>query len=296
MAPKAVGAWNLHRLTRDAALDFFILFSSMAGLLGSPGQANYAAANAFLDGLAHYRRTQRLCATSIDWGAWAGGGMAAALSAQQWGRWQDRGARAMTAVEGTRVLDYLLERGVTQAAALPLDWPAFRRWCSRNGIPRVWSALVSPDPAAARPAPGPSFRQRFEGSPPERRRPILAVHVREQIMAVLGLPGSADLDPHVGLRELGLDSLMSVELRNRLQSSLERSLPSTLAFDYPNLASLAKYLADQLLGEVTGLGGDEVLEAETAAARELKDMSEAEAEARLAQELEALRQGELDVQ
>ena len=125
MAPKIDGAWNLHTLTSTSALDFFILFSANASLLGSPGQGNYASANAFLDGLAHYRRLQGLVALTIDWGAWAEVGMAAKLDTQNQRRWTLQGIDQIKPVDGMRAMARLLERESAQAGVLPINWEKF---------------------------------------------------------------------------------------------------------------------------------------------------------------------------
>ncbi len=122
MAPKIDGAWNLHQLTLTAPLDFFILFSAGAALLGSPGQSNYAAANAFLDGLAHYRQGQGMCALSINWGAWAEVGMAARTKDQSQRRWAGEGIRLIYPHEGVQILEQLLKQSSAQVAVLPINW------------------------------------------------------------------------------------------------------------------------------------------------------------------------------
>ena len=138
LEPKLVGAWHLHTLTQHIPLDFFVLFSAGAALLGSPGQANYAAANAFLDGLAHYRRALGLPALSINWGAWSGVGMAARLER----RLQDNGLGVIAPEQGVRIFEYLLRQSVAQIAVLPIDWHKLARQFAATGIPPLLSDLV----------------------------------------------------------------------------------------------------------------------------------------------------------
>ena len=122
MAPKVRGTWNLHRLTLSSELDFFVLFSAAATLIGSPGQGSYAAANAFMDGLAHYRKAKGLPALSIDWGAWAEAGMAARLAKKDAERWTDRGLRPIQLDEGMAKLGEMLVSSRAQIVAAPIDW------------------------------------------------------------------------------------------------------------------------------------------------------------------------------
>src|SRR5262249_53889840 len=123
LAPKVAGGWNVHQLTRGVPLDFLVFCSSAASLLGSAGQAGYVTANPFLDALAHHRRARGLPATSVNWGPWADGGMAARMSDQQRQRLAAQGWQAMPADEATDALGRLLEAGTTQAGVLAMDWP-----------------------------------------------------------------------------------------------------------------------------------------------------------------------------
>ena len=248
MAPKIEGAWNLHVLTQKYSLDWFVLFSSAASLVGSAGQANYSAANAFLDALAHARRAIGLPGLSINWGAW-GVGLAAR---------QGRLAKGM-GIEpelGLEVLELLLSQLATQVGVLP----------HRDKLPSLANSTTAQEPlvAAAR------------GDRP------LKDYVRSQVAKILGISPS-DLDLHQGFSELGMDSLGSVELRNLLQTGLQRALPSTLAFDYPTVADLTNYLANS-----PDSSKQEHQEKPEWTAEDIQQLSESEAEALLLQELENL--------
>ena len=249
-AAKARGAWLLHRLTRDRTLDFFVLFSSVAAALGAPGQGNYAAANAYLDGLASWRRGLGLPALAVQWGSWAGAGMSARLGLDA--KLERIGEGVIPLEQGVAALDALLghhpEGGAV--AVLPIDWP---RFLAHQLGPVPFLAAFAPRPAAhtaagatpdtAAAAP-PSFRERLAAAPPRRRRRLLADAVWEQVAHALG--SDTGLGPHVGFFSLGLDSLGSIELRNRLQAVFDCRLGQTVVFDHPTLASLTDHLAEVL--------------------------------------------------
>jgi len=285
LEPKALGAWNLHRATRHLPLACFVLFSSVAGVIGSPGQANYAAANVFLDALAQFRNSSGLPALSIQWGAWAGAGMAASLSHEDRRRWSARGAEEITPEAGVELLLCLLRTSVTTVMVSPMSWPTPAGGRVPPLLERLLSLAGPPEQAEAQPA----LEQRVRAAPIRRRLALLVQFVTEQALAALGLPANYVLDPEQGLRDVGLDSLMAVELKNRLQSALHKPLPTTLAFDYPTASALAHYLGEQL-----GLP----LHAPAAAApnadsiQDLTGLSDEEAEELLRQELALLGSAE----
>jgi acyl transferase domain-containing protein/acyl carrier protein len=251
MAPKIAGAWNLHVLTQHTPLDFFVLFSSVASLIGSPGQGNYSAANAFLDALAFHRRAQRLPAVSINWGPWAGDGMTSAAGGGGKRKWTSLGMGTIAAEEGLQALGGLLRESSPQVAVLPTDWPVFLQEFPGGSAPPLLADMAREsqlEPGAARlPDEKPEFLRQLEEAPAIKRRSLLTAHIREQVVRVLGLQPSYPLDPAQPLSELGLDSLMAVELRNRLQTNLGHTLPATIYFDYPTIESVSSYLATQVL-------------------------------------------------
>ena len=245
MGPKIKGAANLDALTRERALDFFVLFSSSASLLGSPGQANYAAANAWMDALAHRRRGQGLPATAINWGAWGEVGMAARLDEAHRRRQTGWGSGTIPVQEGLKALGHLMAIEATQAAVLPIDWPTLLGLLPEP--PRFLAAMgvdASATSAGKAPAPHDGPLAGLEGASPEDRRTILETFVRQQVVKVLALdtahpPGLAD-----DFRESGMDSLMATDLRNRLQTGLGRSLPPTVALEHSTIGTLAAFLAE----------------------------------------------------
>jgi NADPH:quinone reductase-like Zn-dependent oxidoreductase/acyl carrier protein len=261
LAPKVDGAWNLHTLTAGDELDFFVLFSSIASLLGSPGQANYAAGNAFLDSLAHMRRALGLTALSINWGPWSQIGLAAA-AANRGDRLAQRGIGSITPSQGMAALEKLMAGNAVQVAVMPFD---ARQWCEVNPAAATSSLLkaavveqgsAAPDIATAKE----DIRAQLLAADPGRpRRLLLESHLREQIAHVLRLSPSR-IESHQPLKSLGLDSLMAVELRNRLEATLGVSLSATLVFNYPTVAVMAPHIANKM-----GIPLDGMATTETAA-------------------------------
>jgi len=256
LAPKVDGAWNLHQLTKDLPLDFFVLFSSAASLLGSPGQANHAAANAFLDGLAHHRRSQGLPALSLNWGAWSDVG--SALKYQQGNALTGlQGVGLISPEQGLEKLAQVWTQPIPQIGIAPIQWSAFLRQGNLHQSPFLEAFRQTHSPAvsgAERPMGETqqqvAFRQQLAATSPEQQRALLEAHVCTQISQILGFAPEA-LDRQTGFFDLGLDSLTAMELKNSLQASLGCSLPSTLAFDYPTVDRLLDYLAEQLLSELS---------------------------------------------
>jgi len=273
MGAKVRGSWLLHRATAHLSLDFFVLFSSGAAFLGSPGQANHAAANAFMGALARYRRARGLPALSIDWGAWSEVGAAtrgdviASLGA--------RGLAPIPPRDGLAVLFHLMAAGTIQCAVLPMDW---RESLGGAAPPPLLSRMASAAPVAtaapvARNAPVEARDAALAGltrMPAARIRASLRDWVHADAADVLRL-AAAELDPARPLSELGMDSLMAVEFRNKLAWRLARALPATLVFNYPTLDDVIAYLASLLtaaapaadapgdtLGDLDALSEDEL--------------------------------------
>jgi acyl transferase domain-containing protein/acyl-CoA synthetase (AMP-forming)/AMP-acid ligase II/acyl carrier protein len=282
MAPKVAGAWNLHLGTRDRQLDFFVLFSSAASLLGSPGQGNYAAANAFLDSLAHFRRAQGLPAVSICWGPWAEVGMAAELAERSSRQWTPEGVTPLQVDRGLEALGRLLGAAGAQVGVLPVDWSRFLTQLPPGHLPPLLAEVAQG--AGGPVAPGEfALLAELEAAPAAERRERLVAHVQSQTAIVLGLKPGDLPDPEQGFFEMGLDSLMAIELKNRLAGTVGRTLPATIAFQHPTVAALAQHLLDEVL-HLPDCDQEEDL----AGAEDLDGSSEDELLAMLAEELSQL--------
>jgi len=260
MAPKVRGAWNLHQLTQDMALDFFILFSTSASVLGSSGQSNYVAANTFLDMLAHHRRALGLPALSINWGPWAEVGMAAGMSVADQQRFSRLGVERILPAQGIQLLEQLLEGGATQAAVLPINWSLNLRAGGNRKLPS-WMAELANKAEQSLPRQRKRSGLKQESAltnhlakvPQTKRQDALLQYLRDQTRAVLALDAQMPLDAAKSLSEYGLDSLLSVEMRNLLSQAVGQPLPVPLLYDYPTLDALADYIGSEVLhleGEV----------------------------------------------
>ena len=239
MAPKVQGALNLHLHTLDWPLDFFALFSSATALLGSPGQANYAAANAFLDALAAYRRARDLPALSINWGAWSQIGEAAQREADAY--LNRIGVGSIAPAQGLRLLGLLLAQPGPQIGAIPIDWSVFSaQWGSNPFFARL---RAQPEQTAAT-ATG--LADELAEIPPSERHGHVQSLVQSQVAVVLGLTPQ-EVDVQSGFFDLGMDSLTAIELKNQLQNALGTSLPATLLFKYPSVEKLVQYLLEDVL-------------------------------------------------
>ncbi|HEX5401273.1 MAG TPA: type I polyketide synthase [Pseudonocardiaceae bacterium] len=238
LAPKADGAWHLHELTDD--LDGFVLFSSAAGVLGTAGQGNYAAANGFLDGLAKHRVGQGLPAVSLAWGLWD---QASRLTGDTTG---GHGVRAMPPAEAMALFDAAVRGTAPTLVPARLDLTG---WRSQADIPAVLRGLVPRGRRVAaddRVSPESLARQLVSLSPGVRTEMLLDL-VRGEAAAVLGHTGSDAIGETQSFKDLGFDSLAAVQLRNRLIAATDVRLPATVVFDYPNPAALATQLGSQLV-------------------------------------------------
>nr|VFK14085.1 MAG: Acyl transferase domain-containing protein [Candidatus Kentron sp. LPFa] len=289
MAPKMAGSWILHTLTKDQPLDFFVCFSSMASLLGSPGQGNYAAANAFMDALVHYRHALGLPGLSIDWGAWGKVGMAADLDSREQDRLAAMGMGSIDPEEGISALAGLMgETKSIRVGVSPVDWSVFSK--RFPAIPAFLSEQVLPIPdSASSPV---DFIGNLKKTPPERQRDYWAAHIQSEFNRVLGFDPSQPMDPRKGFSDMGMDSLMIVESRNRLQTSLGCSLPSTLLFNYSTLDRLVDYIAGEVLAlessREAATGVEQAVDESKSAFSEMEQLSEEEAEDLLDKELDLM--------
>ena len=286
LRPKASGGLLLAHRARALPLDFFICYSSATGVLPAAGQGPYAMANACLDALCNDLRAAGIPATSVQWGPWAEGGMAATLSTLDAARFDRQGVSAMASRGALAALGAALATGTPEVAVLAVDW---QRFAASNTGPRraFYEELAAPLAATEAAAQKESFTERYRAAPPSQRRALLAEQIRLLALRSLGLDPQTAVEEARPLKDLGLDSLMAVELRNALSRSLGCPLPATLVFDYPSVQALAGYLA-QRLTEGTGEPRTvrPVAGAEGASAvQSLQDVSEDEAEAMLLAEL-----------
>jgi acyl carrier protein len=270
LAPKLAGAANLHALTLREPLRYFVCFSSMASMLGSPGQGPYVAANAYLDALCQHRRALGLPAISIDWGPWAGGGMASELEERNRARFAAVGLGSLSPEQGVAVLERLIDdpRAPAQVGVLPVTWARFLKQYGAR-VPQLFEALAKPfDAGAARSDPSLAA---FRAATGAARRAALLDYLRGQLASVMGFASASDVDTRAEFLAMGVDSLIAVDLRNRLESDLRRALPVTLVFDHPTLEAVA----DHVLGAEASAAHDEALLAEVEA------LSDADAERQL---------------
>ncbi len=247
--PKVLGAWHLHRATMDSDLDMFVLFSSVVGVLGNPGQSNHAAANAFLDQLAAHRRAMGLPGQSIAWGAWSEIGEAAEQRERISQRAASTGIDWITPQQGLKAFDRLVREDATTSLVLARDWSVFEEGV--DGRPLFLEDVLSGDSEdeADSSALADDLITRLAETPEAEREALLVSFLQQELQAVLRLPSAPE--PTVGFFDLGMDSLMAVELRNRLNRAFagQYAASNTVVFDYPDITVLARHLAGEL-GEV----------------------------------------------
>ncbi|WTY48632.1 SDR family NAD(P)-dependent oxidoreductase [Micromonospora sp. NBC_01412] len=250
LRPKVDAAWNLHELTAGHDLKAFVSYSSLAATAGGPGQGNYAAANAFLDGLAHHRKARGLAALTLAWGLWADrSGMTTELDDVHLNRISRSGVAAMEAEEGLALFDAACR--TPDAALVParLDLAAIKAQFAGGSVPPLYRALIrTPARAAAAVSTGASLVQQLAVLGDADRVAALVEIVRGQAAAVLGYPDPAAIEPRRAFSEFGFDSLTAVEMRNRLNNAFGMRLPATLVFDYPSPHDLAVHLGTEIAG------------------------------------------------
>jgi hypothetical protein len=250
-AAKVRGAWNLHLLTQDKNLDFFVTFSSLAALLETAGAGVYPAANAFLDGLVEFRRTLGLAGLSINWAPWTGVGM----SRNDAESFQKIGIEMIPPEDGSRFFTELLplvrNKYLSSLAVARIDWERLRRTVYSDRSPNLFAHLIpgrqlpqkNAIPSDDNRRLETSFRLQLASAP--HPRDVIQDHVLNLLMAVLGT--NEQLNPREGFFELGMDSLMALEFRERLEVSIGSPLPSTLVFKYPQPVVLIDYLNELLV-------------------------------------------------
>ncbi len=253
--PKADAARHLHELTEDLDLAFFVLFSSVSGVVGQPGQANYAAANAAVDALARHRRSRGLPATSLAWGPWADGGMVGRMNEADVRRLRRSGMVPLESATGLELLDAAVASGIPDLVPVQLDLSTWRRSAADSGtVAHLMRSLVRAAPRRVAPAPGDQggaaverpLRERLAALPPEGRRGAVLELVTAQAAAVLGHAPGHRIEPGRTFSELGFDSLTAVEIRNRLNAATGLRLAPTLIFNHPTADALADHVLTRL--------------------------------------------------
>ncbi|WFE35243.1 type I polyketide synthase [Micromonospora sp. WMMD975] len=246
LRPKADAAWHLHELTRDHDLAAFVLFSSFAGTVGSPGQANYAAANGFLDALAERRRVDGLPATSLAWGLWEQeSGMTATLEHAERARMARNGLLPLPGATALRLLDAALADGAPALVPVRLETVALRAQAGAGVLPAILRGLVRVPPRRTS-AGAAALARRLADLGDGERETVLLDLIRGQIATVLGHASPDAVDVDRPFQDLGFDSLTAVELRNTLNTMTGLRLPPTVIFDYPNTGALARHVRDRL--------------------------------------------------
>ncbi len=245
MKPKVQGAWNLHSLTQDVSLDFFILCSSATSFFGSPGQGNYAAANAFLDALAHYRQAKGLSGLSINWGPWAEVGMTARMDSRDRDRLSARGLELMKPDYGVQALEQLISQSPAQVGVFSIHWSDWLRQYPSHALPSYYESIAREVKQASATdettqQENSIFEQLLEKSSAQREA-MLTSYLQQQVAQVLQLDGEL---PSIeeNLVERGMDSLMVMEGMNQIQQDLQLMLYPREFYERPRLKDLAQYL------------------------------------------------------
>ncbi|MFD0650373.1 SDR family NAD(P)-dependent oxidoreductase [Streptomyces malaysiensis subsp. malaysiensis] len=260
LGPKADAARHLHELTRELDLSAFVLFSGIAGTLGDAGQGNYAAANAYLDALAERRRADGLPATSVAWGRWGETGLAADGAIGE--RLDRGGVPAMAPHAAITALQRALDHADTVVAVADIQWDRFAYGYTAvrpspliGELPEVRRLRETGGPAAGEPGAGPdgspaeALRKRLAGISRAEQSLVVLEVVRSGAAAALGHSSTDEVGAGRAFKELGFDSLIALELRNRLTAATGQKLPATLVFDYPTPTALAEFLCARIVGD-----------------------------------------------
>ncbi len=280
---KVYGTTILDELTADDPLEFFVMYSSSAGVFGSPAQGNHAAASSFEDAVASHRRARNLPATTISWGAWGEIGMGAQYRVDQ--RRAAAGTQYMDPDLALEAGGRVLRAGAAHRIVTAMDWNTFATQSPLRAEPffKRWVGATDPAPTPGSVVERENVLERLRTAPAQRRRKLLLEFVRSVSARVLGLSSADRLGDRIPLREHGLDSLMAVELRNVVARSLDADLPATLLFDYPTPEALAEHL-ESLLTPVPAPEGEATEEPDDVL-RAIDDLSDAEVDRLLAERM-----------
>lgn len=248
LKPKVMGAWNLHLLTNDLSLDFFVMYSSIASLLGSAGQANHAAANAFLDTFSYYLRKHNRPATTINWGVWSEVGAAEQKGVANRLIEEGNAIKTISRKQGYAFLDLLWSMLPTQVAAIPIDWELFLRANEKVSQNPFFSEILSSvdEKNIILNIQTKNIKSLLVNKNKRQTRQILFEHLRAKLTLLLKLNNPEKIGYKTGLFHLGLDSLLAVEFRNYLQRELEFKMRPTLLFDFPTLEQLIEFILSEL--------------------------------------------------
>lgn len=256
MNPKVKGTWNLHFLTQDISLDFFVCFSSVASLLGSPGQGNYAAANAFMDALVHHRRALGLSGLSINWGLWTESGMAAHLGSQVQNRIAAQGVSTIAPEQGLQILEELIGKDAVQVGVLPINWSKFVQQFAIGSEPSLLFDLVqqvrqpvkNQEPTVQKL----EFLHQLQNAISSDRHSLLTAYTQKLVAKVLG-QNISEIDVQQPLINLGVDSFMSVELKNEIKTNINVDVPVVKFLEGINVTTLVSLLNEQLKSSVSNV-------------------------------------------
>jgi myxalamid-type polyketide synthase MxaB len=243
LAPKVMGARNLHGITSGMPLDWFVAFTSVSGVLGSAGQANYAAANRWLDAFMQHRRSRGLAGSSIAWGPWASIGMAANLGARRRTQLRSRGLQPLDVSRGLAAFKWIVLHDATPVVVASVDWGTFARHV-RGPRPGILEDLV-PAERTAGDLPWASLAA-LVGMEPREQRSALLQHVRNLLAATLGFTAADAVDPAASFADLGMDSLSAVEFAHQLEAGLAISIPETSLAEYDTAEQVVEFLVGWL--------------------------------------------------
>ena len=272
MAPKVLGALHLHQVTRDSDLDFFVCFSSAAALIGSPGQSNYAAANAFMDSLMTYRQSLGLQGVSINWGPWDGTGMAARLGKVEKNRMQSMGIYELSKYDAFDAIPKILESQEAQAAVMTVNWKQFGMTLPLRAKSKFYSSFIKPESTSnTHVSYKPQLIPLLVRASEDERKQILETFLLERTAQILGFSSSREIKPQQKLFDIGIDSLMAIELKSHLNNELKIDLSITFLFDYPTIEQIAQHLHDEVINWSEFL---EVAGKEASVSAQAKDVDE----------------------